>query len=110
MHAITQTVNVSADVTMKKPRLARLFARSPMVVAAGLSILFSLVLFMLLYSAIHVGKFVADQSAALQTIDFVRLRRDSDVETLSRRKPPPPPAQPPPPAKMKVVADSVQQG
>jgi protein TonB len=106
MHAITMSV----DVPMKKPPLKRLFARSPMVVAAALSVLFSLVLFTLLYSAIHVGKFVADRSQALQTIDFVRLRRDSDVETLSRRKPPPPPAQPPPPAKMKVVADSVQQG
>lgn len=106
MHAITMT----ADVPSRKRTLNRLFVRSPMVAAVGLSVVFSLVLFMLLYSAIHVGKFVADKSLALQTIDFVRLRRDSDVETLSRRKPPPPPAQPPPPAKMKVVADSVQQG
>jgi protein TonB len=77
-----------------------------MVGALGVAICFSLVLFSLLYSAIHVGKFVADKSEALQTIDFVRLRRDSETETLQRRKPPPPPAPPPPPSKMKVVADA----
>jgi protein TonB len=83
--------------------------KSPMLAATGLSVLFSLVLFALLYSAIHAGKFVADKSEVLQTIDFVRLRRDSETETLSRRKPPPPPSQPPPPAKMRVAAESVQQ-
>ena len=44
-----------------------------------------------------------DKAESLPTIDFVRLRRDSEVETLQRRKPPPPPPQPPPPpAKMNV--------
>jgi protein TonB len=71
---------------------------------------FSVLLFGLLYSAIHASHFVADKAEALQTIDFVRLKRDSEVETLSRRKPPPPPAQPPPPAKMRVAAESVSQG
>jgi protein TonB len=79
----------------------------PAVVGA---IIFSLLLFCLLYSAIHVGKFVADKSEALQTIDFVRLKRDSETETLQRRKPPPPPAPPPPPSKMKVVAEATSQG
>jgi len=81
-----------------------------MLPALGAAICFSLVLFGLLYSAIHVGKFVADKSEALQTIDFVRLRRDSETETLQRRKPPPPPAPPPPPSKMKVVAEATSQG
>jgi protein TonB len=80
-----------------------------MLPAVGIAICFSLVLFGLLYSAIHVGKFVADKSEALQTIDFVRLRRDSETETLQRRKPPPPPAPPPPPSKMKVVAEASSQ-
>jgi len=93
----------------KASPLNALFARSPMLAAAALSVLFSLVLFALLYSAIHAGKFVAEKSEALQTIDFVRLKRDSEVETLSRRKPPPPPAQPPPPAKMRVASAAVQQ-
>jgi protein TonB len=94
---------------VKTPKLNGWFAKSPMLLAALLSILFSLVLFALLFSAIHAGKFVADKSQVLQTIDFVRLKRDSEVETLSRRKPPPPPAQPPPPAKMRVASAAVQQ-
>lgn len=81
-----------------------------MLPSAGLAFCFSLVVFSLLYSAIHVGKFVTDKSEALQTIDFVRLRRDSETETLQRRKPPPPPAPPPPPSKMKVVAEASSQG
>ncbi len=80
-----------------------------MLPAVAASVMFSLLLFCLLYSAIHVGKFVADKSEALQTIDFVRLRRDSETETLQRRKPPPPPAPPPPPSKMKVVAEASSQ-
>jgi len=94
---------------MGAPKLGVLIAKSPMLAAAVLSVLFSLVLFALLYSAIHAGKFVAEKSEVLQTIDFVRLKRDSEVETLSRRKPPPPPAQPPPPAKMRVASAAVQQ-
>ena len=93
--------------TMKLPAFA---SKAPFIPALGLAIVFSLLLFMLMYSAIHVGKFVHDKTETLQTIDFVRLKRDSEVETLSRRKPPPPPAQPPPPAKMRVAAESVQQG
>ena len=57
--------------------------KSPLVPALGLSILFSLLLFMLMYSAIHVGKFVHREGETLQTIDFVRLKRDSEVETMS---------------------------
>jgi periplasmic protein TonB len=91
---------------MKFPALA---FKSPLIPALGLAILVSLLFFMLMYSAIHAGEFIHDKSQTLQTIDFVRLKRDTEVETLSRRKPPPPPAQPPPPAKMRVAADTVQQ-
>ncbi len=108
MHATTTTMlPTTASKTLD---IKGLLGRSPMLAAAGMAILFSLVLFALLYGAIHAGKFVAEEREHLQTIDFVRLKRDSEVETLSRRKPPPPPAQPPPPAKMRVAAESVQQG
>ena len=93
-------------MAMKFPALA---FKSPLIPALGLAILVSLLFFMLMYSAIHAGEFIHDKSQTLQTIDFVRLKRDTEVETLSRRKPPPPPAQPPPPAKMRVAADTVQQ-
>lgn len=110
MHATTMsdTAMASRIKTSAGGKLTAVFRKSPMLFAAATSVLFSLVLFALLYSAIHAGKFVADQTQVLQTIDFVRLKRDSEVETLSRRKPPPPPAQPPPPAKMRVAAESVQ--
>jgi len=78
----------------------------PMIPAVGMSLVFSLLLFGLLYSVIRIGHHKLEKSEALPTIDFVRLKRDSEVETLARRKPPPPPAQPPPPAKMKIVSDS----
>jgi periplasmic protein TonB len=91
-------------------RMPKITFKSPIVPALVMAAAFSLFLFMLMYSAIHVGKFVHDKSETLQTIDFVRLKRDTEVETLSRRKPPPPPAQPPPPSKMRVATETVQQG
>lgn len=106
MSSIAADSIVAPPKGMKLPKWA---TKSPMVFALMLAVLFSLVLFALLYSAIHAGEFVAQQSETLQTIDFVRLKRDTEVETLSRRKPPPPPAQPPPPAKMQVAAESVSQ-
>lgn len=104
--ATTEVEMMNASNAMRMPRLT---LKSPLIPALALGVMFSLVLFMLMYSAIHVGKFVHEKSETLQTIDFVRLKRDSEVETLSRRKPPPPPSQPPPPAKMRVAAESVQQ-
>ncbi len=46
----------------------------------------------------------------LQTIDFVRLRKDSELEMRERRKPPPPPPPkaPPPPPKMQIAAQQEQ--
>lgn len=79
--------------------------KSPMLISAVMSLAFSLLLFGLLYSVIRVGHHVLEKTDALPTIDFVRLRRDTEVETLSRHKPPPPPPQPPPPSKMKITSD-----
>lgn len=81
-----------------------------MVPAAGVALLFSLVLFGLMYSVIKAGHGVIEKKDALPTIDFVRLKRDSEIETLSRRKPPPPPPAPPPPAKMKIASEAISQG
>lgn len=96
---------MSTAMSFRKPNIT---FKSPIIPALGLAVGFSLVLFMLMYSAIHVGKFVHEKSETLQTIDFVRLKRDTEVETLSRRKPPPPPAQPPAPQKMKVATEAVK--
>jgi protein TonB len=90
-------------------QLKAYFVQRPMLPAAGASFVFSLALFGLLYSLIRVGHRALEKQEPLQTIDFVRLKRDSDVETTARRKPPPPPAQPPPPAKMRVATETVQQ-
>jgi protein TonB len=90
----------------KKPFITM---NNPMLPAAGMSLVFSLLLFGLLSSLIRIGHHVLEKGDALQTIDFVRLKRDSEIETTQRRKPPPPPSQPPPPAKMRVATDVVQQ-
>src|SRR4051812_49029468 len=85
--------------------------QSPIISATAASLVFSLLLFGLLYSVIRVGHHVLEKSEALPTIDFVRLKRDTEVETLARHKPPPPPSQPPPPSKMKITSDvGAQQG
>jgi protein TonB len=89
---------------------ARIMVQNATLPAVGAALLFSLLLFGLMYSVIKVGHHALAKAEALPTIDFVRLKRDSDLETLSRRKPPPPPPQqPPPPAKMKVAASAVAQ-
>lgn len=80
-----------------------------MIPAAGLSLMFSLMLFGLMYSVIKTSRGALEKKEALPTIDFVRLKRDTDVETLSRRKPPPPPPAPPQQAKMKIASEAVAQ-
>jgi len=49
------------------------------------------------------GKYVAESGASLATVDFVRLKKDTEIDERVRKKPekPPPPKEPPPP-KMKV--------
>lgn len=69
--------------------------------AYGLVITFAV--FWTLHLLIEGGKYIADQGESLATVDFVRLKKQSELETRERRKPPKPepPKQPPPP-KMKV--------
>jgi periplasmic protein TonB len=80
-----------------------------MLPATGVALALSLALFGLMYAVIRAGHAHLERKDALPTIDFVRLKRDSEVETLSRRKPPSPPPAPPPPAKMRVATESVAQ-
>jgi periplasmic protein TonB len=82
----------------------------PVIPAFIVSMGISLALFSLLYSVIRIGHHSVEKGELLPTIDFVRLKRDSEVETLARRKPPPPPpAEPPPPAKMRVATEAAPQ-
>ena len=79
----------------------------PIIPAAAAALLLSLLLFGGMHAVIHTGSHVLEKREALPTIDFVRLKRDSDVETMSRSKPPPPPPAPPPPPKMKIASEAV---
>lgn len=60
---------------------------------------FAFVMFWGLHFLIHRGHGALAETQTLQTIDFVRLKRATDLETKQRQKPekPPPPKQPPPP-------------
>lgn len=84
------------------PLLDWLFAsrlRAAFVVGGVITVL----LFTIMNIMVTSGKHAADKSKTMQTVDFIRLKKDSDLETRERRKPPPPekPKEPPPP-KMKV--------
>lgn len=81
----------------------------PLIPAALLAALLSTALFSLMYSVISRGHRGVEKSELLPTIDFVRLRRDTEVESMARRKPPPPPTQPPPPAHLRVAAEAAKQ-
>lgn len=85
----------------------RILAESAVIPAAAAAMLLSLFMFGFMYKIIAGGHAALEAKEALPTIDFVRLKRDSEVETLSRRKPPPPAPPPPPPAKMKVAASAI---
>lgn len=83
--------------------------RSPAVPAFGLALIVSMGLFWLMYSFMGSDGHSADAIEALPSIDFVRLRRDTQTETLERRKPPPPPPEPPPPMqRMHIATESAQ--
>jgi len=60
-------------------------------------------LFWTLHLLIEGGKYIIGQGDSLPTVDFVRLKKESELETRERKKPPKPepPKQPPPP-KMKI--------
>lgn len=84
--------------------------RGPFLPAFGAATVVSLALFWLMYAVISVTGHGVDNKETLQTIDFVRLKRDTQVETLARRKPPPPPPeQPPPPQKMHIATEAATQ-
>jgi protein TonB len=76
--------------------------------ALGLSIVFTVVLFWTLQTVISRHASGAQVLEALPNIDFVRLKKDTEVETRTRRKPPPPPPPkaPPPPPKLQVASDT----
>lgn len=83
--------------------------RSPAVPALGLAVIVSMGLFWLMYSFMDGDGHSADSIEALPSIDFVRLRRDTQTETLERRKPPPPPPEPPPPMQRMHIATEASQ-
>jgi len=67
------------------------------------SALVTFAMFWTMHLLIVGGKYMAEQGESLATVDFVRLKKESELETRERKKPPKPepPKQPPPP-KMKV--------
>lgn len=77
--------------------------RSPSARAGGYAVLLSVGLFWVLHLTISGGINSGKKFDALPTIDFIRLKKDTELETRERRKPPKPepPKQPPPP-KMKI--------
>lgn len=84
------------------------FTRFPMAVLAGL--LVSCAMFVGLYGLMQGGGHGVGAIEVLPTIDFVRIKRESELQTIERKKPepPPPPKTPPPPKKLEVAADNVQ--
>lgn len=65
--------------------------------------LVTVALFTVMHLMIAAGSHAIDKNKPLQAVDFIRLKKDSDLETRERRKPPPPPKpKEPPPPKMKV--------
>lgn len=73
-----------------------------------LALAFSAGLFWVMHSLIQGHGAGLQKVDTLPNIDFVRLKRDTEAETRTRRKPPPPPPpkQPPPPPKMHVASEA----
>lgn len=76
--------------------------------AAMAALIFSSLMFLGMYLLISGPSAGLTKADALPTIDFVRLKRESELQTIERRKPPPPPPPktPPPPPKLKVATDT----
>jgi periplasmic protein TonB len=71
----------------------------PALYAAGITF----ATFWTLHLLIAGGRYIAEQGENLATVDFVRLKKESELETRERRKPPKPePPKTPPPPKMEV--------
>lgn len=64
---------------------------------------FTFAMFWTMHLLIAGGRYLAGQDESLATVDFVRLKKETELETRERKKPPKPepPKQPPPP-KMKI--------
>ena len=64
---------------------------------------FTFAVFWTMHLLIEGGKYIAGENESLSTVDFVRLKKESELQERERKKPPKPepPKQPPPP-KMKV--------
>ncbi len=77
----------------------------------AIALLLSGVFFSFLSTLIRGTGHGVDKAEVLPTIDFVRLKRDTEVEQLQRRKPPPPPPPepPPPPQQLKIAAEAPEQ-
>jgi protein TonB len=59
--------------------------------------------FWTLHLLIAGGRYIAEQGESLNAVDFVRLKKESELETRERRKPPKPePPKTPPPPKMQI--------
>ena len=82
-----------------------------MLPAALAGLIFSSLMFLGLFGLINRHGGGINKADTLPTIDFVRLKRETDLQTIERRKPPPPPPPPktPPPPKLKVSAENVQE-
>lgn len=84
----------------------------PLARAMAYATLVAFGLFWVLHLLIVGNRHGLNKSEPIPTIDFVRLKRDSELETKIRQKPPkpPPPKQPPPPRVQKLnPADQVKQ-
>lgn len=64
---------------------------------------FTFAMFWTMHLLIVGGRYLAGEDQSLATVDFVRLKKETELETRERKKPPKPepPKQPPPP-KMKI--------
>jgi len=82
-----------------------------MLPAAVAGLIFSALMFLGLFGLINRHGGGINKAETLPTIDFVRLKRDTELQTIERRKPPPPPPPPktPPPPKLKVSTDTPQE-
>ena len=67
------------------------------------AVIFTFSMFWTMHLLIVGGKYIAGDGETLAAVDFVRLKKESELETRERKKPPKPepPKQPPPP-QMKV--------
>lgn len=94
-----------ASMSMKASPTAR------MLPAMALSLIVSALMFWVMYLLIQGHRATMEKADTLPTIDFVRLKRETELQTLERRKPPPPPPPPktPPPPKLKVAATDTPQ-